>query len=371
MKILIMYVSAGAGHRRAAEAICSYFKNKNEHELKIIDCLDYTNPFFRFLYSKGYMYLVIHFPTVWRLSFQTASFPLFSYVVKAFRYLVNRFNTQVLNKFILDYKPDVIVSTHFMPNEVVTFLKTWYKLNTRLICIVTDFIVHSFWVASAVDRYIVGAEITKGDLLKKKVRDDLIKIIGIPVEPDFYKKQDRKIVAPKYGLLSNKFTVLIFTATLSAGPIENLIDHLKDEEVQILLICGKNKRLYNELMSRATNLIRIFSFVDDVSEFMTVADIVITKPGGLTVSESLIKGLAMIFNSAIPGQETANANLMQQLGIGFVISDPIKIKNKILELKNNPAKMITIKENIIKFANQNTLIEIADEICQGSTGPAR
>ncbi len=364
MKILVIYATAGAGHRRAAEAIYDYLKKDTSCEVKKIDALDYSNRFFKYLYSQGYLFVIKRLQFIWIMLFYAPVNKISSFFANTFRFLVNRINLFRLVGYILKEKPDCIVSAHFLPNEVAAFIKKFYKVNFRVVSIVTDFTVHPFWVTRGVNEYIVASEKTKKEIIQLGVKEDAVKVIGIPIDEKFLIGFDRKIIAVENSLDAEKFTVLVVTGAIGVGPIEEIARILSNNNIQTIVICGKNTMLLDRLTKASLAGVKPMGFIDNMHELMSVADVIVTKPGGLSVSESLAKKLFMIFISPIPGQETANALLMQELGVGVSIDEPQAIADKILELKNNPDKLQSIKEKFSTISRITVLQEIKDEICR-------
>ena len=369
MKILIVYATAGAGNRRASEAIYSYLKKDESLDVVKIDALDYSNALFKLLYSEGYLFLVTHLSFIWVFLFYLPGNKFTSFLANSLRFFVNRINLYRLASYILKENPDCLLSTHFLPNEVGTFLKVFFKAKFKLVSIVTDFTVHPFWVARGVDKYIVASKNTQDEIVSLGVDKEKTKVIGIPIDERFYSKSDRKILSNNLEIADNLFTALIVTGAIGIGPIEEIVKTLTQENIQTIVVCGSNKKLYSNLVNLNIKTAKILGFVNNIHELMDVSDCIITKPGGLSVSEAIIKNLPMIFISPIPGQETANANLMSRLGVGFSIDSPEDILKKIVELRNDPAKIEYIRNKLKSISNTSTLKEIADEIRRSCSSP--
>src|SRR4030042_1004212 len=190
-KIVILYATAGIGHKKAALAIKEAFAEKSQDDVFIADALDYTNKFFRFSYSSMYISIVKHLPTVWGFFYYLLDNPLVYAAIKPIRRLVNHINSAGLVKFLLDASPDTVISTHFFSTEVVGNLKATGALKSRLITVITDYKSHIFWFAKNTDLYVVGSEYTKADLMKREIPEDRIKVLGIPCSRLFSRKHDR------------------------------------------------------------------------------------------------------------------------------------------------------------------------------------
>jgi processive 1,2-diacylglycerol beta-glucosyltransferase len=175
-------------------------------------------------------------------------------------------------------------------------------------------------------------------------------------------KYEKAALYSKLGLRQDKFTALITTGSFSIGPIEKIIDLLY-KDVQLLVVCAHNKRLYKNLKDKNYPGVSVFGFVDNVQELMAISDIIITKPGGLTISESLAMNLTPIFITAIPGQETENIKVLRSSGIGIYERNASKIKDIILDFKDHPDKLHSIKENIKKLKKPHATEELCHALC--------
>jgi processive 1,2-diacylglycerol beta-glucosyltransferase len=366
MKIIITYASAGTGHRRAAEALYNYFKeNCPTHDLKIIDILEKTNPFFKNLYCWGYPFFVNHALWLWCFGFWITYIKAFRPIIKTLVSLINQLNTRNFVQFLIQENADFIISSHFFPVEVVARLKRNQKLDSKLVTVITDFGVHPFWVLDDTDIYIVASDFSKEQLIQQGVKENKIEVLGIPIDAKFLKSFDKNILCKKFNIAPDKFTVLIVTGSFGIGKIEEAVDLLY-QEVQILAVCAQNKILYARLKQKNYPGLKIFGFIDNIQELMAVSDIIITKPGGLTISESLAMDLLPIFITAIPGQETENAKVLAKKSIGINIKDIASIKDIVVDLKNHPDKLKNIKEKISKEKRPFAAKDLCNVICQDS-----
>ncbi len=347
MKIFIVYASAGAGHRKAAEAIFNSFRNKaSSDDIKLIDILDKTNFLFAKAYAGGYQFLINHAVWLWAWLFNLTAAKGSSFIAAAIR-TIDILNARRFSEFIIREQPDIVISTHFMPPEILTYLKLQGKIKSRLITVITDFGVHPLWVSRGTDTYAVASSLSKEYLIREGVKAEDILESGIPIEEKFSKGYDKQAERKKIGLEPDKFTLLITTGSFGIGPVEEIIACLH-KEMQIIVVCAKNAKLYKILQERMFPNTRIFAFVDNINELMAASDIVIAKPGGLTTSEILSMELVPVFISPIPGQETHNLMTMQQFGIGKYAASIENIKKIVLDYRDNPDKMKREKEIIKK-----------------------
>mgnify|MGYP001568593859 CR=1 FL=1 len=358
-KVFVVYVSAGAGHQKAAEAVYEYLlKTRPDLELKLINILDYCSPLVKFLYSKGYIFLISKHQWLWHLLYKLSYF----FANNPFRFLTDYKSAKRFSELLKVEKPDIVFSTHFLASSVITVYKRKKPSRTlRLITIITDYNLHPYWLGEGVDIYISACDYVKDELLRNGIAQDKIRVYGIPVKEKFYLPTDRKIVAQRLQIDPSKFTVLIITGTIGIGPIEEIVKTLADS-TQLLVVCGRNKELFERLVKLNHKNVTPYPLIDYVDELMSVSDIVLTKAGGLTISESLVKGLPMIFFSNIPGLETMNAKVITAYGAGFITETITEIKEKTLFLMNNLVLKRQVARNLKALGKVETLSKIASEI---------
>jgi len=181
----------------------------------------------------------------------------------------------------------------------------------------------------------------------------------------FCQKYEKNTLCKKFDIEPNKFTILISTGSSGIGRIEEIVDSLY-KEAQILVVCAQNKILYARLKKKNYPKVRVFGFVDNIQELMAVSDMIITKPGGLTIAESLAMGLLPIFIAAIPGQETENAKILAKKSIGVNIKDVASIKDIVLDLRDHPDKLKSMKEKLNELKRPFAVKELCNAVCQGS-----
>jgi len=328
MKILVIHASAGAGHLKAAEALHKTIQKYTDHEAVLVDGLDYTYPAFKNMYREIYAFLISKFPRVWGAAFWLLDIGGLQAFIRWIRRGYNSLNGQRLHRFLKEEQFDYIFSTHFMPTEVSAALKRAGKIQSKIVTIVTDFDVHKIWTAKEIDYYAVASEWTKRKMQKLGIEEKRILVSGVPTDEKFAQLPDLGVLKKQLGLKEDIFTVLIATGSFGIGPIEEIIQVLED--FQVIVVCGHNKSLFQRLSQHKNELVKILGLVDNMHELMAVADVMVTKPGGLSISEALVSQLPMIFFNAIPGQETGNIRVLKEYGVG--ISD-CSIKEIVQELK--------------------------------------
>lgn len=358
MKICVVYASAGAGHKRAAEALYLRLQKTTQYETTIVDVLDYTKPFFKKTYPKGYTFMVASVPFVWKFFFWLLDIRILQKAIKIARRLQNSLCAKKFENFLINEKFDYIVSTHFLPNEVVSSLKQANRIQSQLISCVTDFDVHKIWLADHVDLYCVASDWTKEKLKWLGVNLEKIVPTGIPTMKEFAQLPEIGPLKEKLGLAKDTFTVLVATGSFGFGPIEEIIDKLKD--FQVIVVSGHNKSLYERLQTKKYSNALILGHVDNMHELMAVSDVMVTKPGGLSISEALVSQLPLIFFRAIPGQEMNNIKVLNSFGIGTANCDIPEIVTACNQFKTSSDTYMTALKKTKMLARPDA----ADQIIQ-------
>lgn len=365
-KILIVYATAGIGHKKASVAIKKAYEEMalKDADVTIIDALDYTNNFFKWSYLQAYLLMVNKLPTFWGLSYYLTDNPFVDLFISGLRRINNWANSKKLVTMILDTKPDIIISTHFFASEVVADMKKKGVTHSKLVTVVTDYRLHAWWVAEGTDYYIVASEDTKRELEGRKVDSSIIKPMGIPVEPVFSKQLDRPGIFKSTLLREDLFTILVIGGGFGVGPIEGIVKVIAEikRDLQTVVVCGRNEELVKKIekLKKDLNLnMKITGFVDNVYEYMEISDILISKSGGITASESLAKEIPMVIISPIIGQETANCNFLVKNKAALKVDRLEDLKGALEGLLDSPLELDNMKESIKRIKKPNAAYDIA------------
>lgn len=361
-KVIVVYASAGAGHFKAAQAIYNHLKEYPAGlEPEILDILDKTNPLFKFSYSNGYAFLIRQLPSIWRLGFWFTFNRFTRPLARAIGVFLNALNTAGFSEYLIGSNPDYVVSTHFLSSEISARLKREGRIKSKIISVITDFGVHPFWINRGTDLYISACDLTRQQLLREGVGENLIKVSGIPVGDKFLKKTDKDALLSKLNLEKNKFTVLIITGSFGIGPIKKTVAALCGQ-VQLLVVCARNNALFANLTRKNYPGVRVFGFIDNIEELMGVSDLIITKPGGLGISESLVMELFPLYIAPIPGHEEENIKILSEYGVGMKVNSVCDIKNAVIDFRGHPEKLMAAKELIRKIRKPYAAKDVCDAI---------
>jgi processive 1,2-diacylglycerol beta-glucosyltransferase len=325
----------------------------------IIDTLKYINPVINRLVVGSYLSTLKKTPSLYGKLYNLAED---EEIIINFSEVINDILSLKLKSLIAKYDPDVILCTHPFPLEMLSILKRKGKITVPVAAVITDYAPHSFWLYDHIDAYVVPHEDFVQDLIDRGIPRSIIYPLGIPVSSDFLNNEPKSNVR-KYLHIDNKPTVLIMGGGLGMGNIRKIFESLAfcHLDIQIIVCTGENKVLKEKLecISKSSNKkIIIYPYTDNISTLMSASDILVTKPGGLTVTEALVKRLPIIITSAIPGQEERNANYLLSNGIAERITDAESIVEIISQLINNPVSLSMMQENAAIKAKPDASKEI-------------
>jgi len=316
-KILVFYGSYGGGHLSAAKAISSYISDnyKDSIEVKMVDCIEYINKYINKVSTEAYKELAKKAPWAWKHVYKNSQNGALSHISNT----TNRLMSYKLNQLLQEFKPDLIISTHPFSTQMCAILKKRGKIDCKIATVLTDFHIHAQWLIlyQFVDYFFVSNEQMKYDMIAEGVHDEKIFVTGIPVSEKFSGKFNKDKIYKEFGLSKDKLTVLFFAGgefglgrNITFMVLKALIRLFKN--LQVVAISGRNKKMnkkFRELVevTNSGDRVKILEYTNKVPELMHIALGVITKPGGLTVSESLVSHLPIVVINPIPGQEEENA----------------------------------------------------------------
>ena len=321
MRVLILSISKRTGHQHAAQAVENSF-HQNFPSVHTIsrNFFEYIKkPMLEKVLNKAYFSILKNTPELWDYLYNNQT--IYEKTGK-FRQLVNRQTFQQYKESLEKYNPSVIICTQSFPCEVTACLKRKKDTNIPLVAIVTDFVAHAYWANPEVDLFIVPTERTKVDLMQRSIPERRIKILGLPIEQHFEDSltlAEKRDVRTKVGLDKNLPTLLVMGGGHGFGPMKELVETFEQSKVkcELIIVAGFNTKLrreLNQLKKKVKIPLHIFGYVNNIHELMSVSDILITKPGGMTSTEALVKRLPMIIIHPLPGQEEKNSEFLVNAG---------------------------------------------------------
>lgn len=357
MKALIFSVSAGGGHTHAAEAIEKHILlNDPLAQVKIIDTIKYINPILDKVVIGSYLRSLKLSPAIFGklYNFTETDDSLANVSSRIIEILIYR-----LIPLIDEFKPDVLITTHPFSTEMVSILKLKKKVSAASVAILTDYAPHNFWLHDGIDAYVVSNCDMVSEMVNRGISRDIVFDFGIPINPDFISTFDRSTTLKSLDLNPNKLTLLLMGGSLGMGKITNVYEQLQqiETDIQIIIITGKNKKLHTQLLDiqeESVKSTRVIGFTNEVNKYMQACDLLITKPGGLTITEAIISKIPMAIFSAIPGQEEKNAEFLIKHNLAISLGDGKNCKQLIDNLLQSDILLKSMKENCYTYSKPNS-----------------
>ncbi|SEO17188.1 Monogalactosyldiacylglycerol synthase [Duganella sp. CF517] len=349
-KILLLSVSAGAGHMRAAEAIRSHAADGGSGASAThLDVMDFVSAGFRKMYTDFYIKLVNKAPTLWGYLYQATHEARADSSMERLRRGIERLNTSALLREIKRSAPDVIICTHFLPAEILSRLTAKAGFKTPVWVQVTDFDLHRMWVHEHMAGYFAANDEVAFRMRAQGIPAERIAVTGIPIMPVFGVPLERAVCAAEFGLDPALPTILLMGGGAGLGSLDTIAARLLALEgnFQLIVLAGKNAAALSALQALARaypGRLLAQGFTDKVERLMACADLVITKPGGLTTSECLAMGVPMIVNAPIPGQEERNADFLLEQGVALKAFDAVTLEYRVRYLLEHPAKLADMRD---------------------------
>jgi processive 1,2-diacylglycerol beta-glucosyltransferase len=355
-RLLILSVSAGAGHVRAAQALEAAAKAAAPpFDATHVDLLSLVPKEFKKLYGEKYIALVEKSPQLWSWLYSKTDRSSRDSLIGKLKRAAEKLNTRQLWVEIGKYAPDAILCTHFLPVELLSRARAKGRKTPPVWVQVTDFDVHALWVHPHVDHYCVASDEVAFRLADRGVPRERISVTGIPVMPQFSAPLERAACAAELGVDPKKFTVLMMAGGAGVGSLDELATRLLalPGELQLIALAGRNADLLKKLQALAKKhpgKLFPLGFTTTVERVMTTADLVVTKPGGLSVSECLAKRRPMLLVSPIPGQEERNADYLLEAGAAVKAIDGATLAYKLERLRADPARLAAMSEAAHRIA---------------------
>lgn len=386
MKILILSATTGGGHMSAANALKSYIMSVDSTaEVNIIDTIQVVSPTLNKAVTGGYVYLATKTPKmyggIYKISDKDTS------LNKA----VTIANTQVGKKLlpvIEKYEPDVIITTHSFSSEMASIIKGERYIDIPVVSIITDFAPHQTYINENVDAYIVSSNEMVEDMVGRGVKREKVYPFGIPVKQEFYKELPKREMLIEEGLDPDLKTVLIMAGSFGVTDVLKIYHNIvkAEPDFQIILITGRNEKLYetfdrylsktilqNALIEefnlehdhlfktvkkprkpKPSKPTKLLYFTEEIPKYMHISDLIVTKPGGLTVSESIASNLPIAAYKPIPGQEEQNVEFLTSKNMALRLIKGKECTDTITELLTDDTILEGMRESIRKYSKGNS-----------------
>lgn len=344
MKVLLLTLTAGQGHNSTSFALAKYLETKGV-DCTVLDTYKYLSKLMGDIIDKGYTSLARHSPELHLLMYDKAEKDSSNAKIRNtyLPYTIAEASKNKMQKYINLKKPDVIVCTHVFTAIIITQMRRDGILDMKIpvLGVVTDFVLHPFWEDTVLDYYILANELLIYTAQRKGINSDKLLPFGIPVKEKF--SEDIPVLEARAQLkLNDKMTLLLISSSVGFGNIPEILSDIDKVpmDFQTVIICGRNKRLSIKIKSTIYSKdVIVVDYVDNMELYMDAADIIITKPGGLTVSEVLAKRRPLIITDPIPGVENRNTYFLLNNNLAVHAGKYARIDDVIMQLFSEPEKL--------------------------------
>ncbi|HOX07625.1 MAG TPA: glycosyltransferase [Planctomycetota bacterium] len=377
-RVLIVSVSAGAGHVRAAQAVTEALSaaHADAVTVKNVDCMDYSFWPFRHMYAGSYLTMVNRLPGLWGRIYRGTARQGPRELAPRLCRQVERFFCWKLGRLIRSFSPDEIMANHPLPAHYACGLKRRGLTRARISVGITDYCLHPLWTHPDVDQYFASCPEVAYLVERLGAAPGRIRTTGIPLVPAFARPvpaDERVRLRREMMLADGRPTVLCSAGGFGVGHIRQTIRAAvaaaaRAGGADILVVAGRNQKLRAELQAMSAPegvKLTVFGFVTNMHELMAAADVMITKPGGLTVSEGLARSLPMIVLDPIPGQEEANAAYLQENGAAWLALDNGSLEYKLCRLLASADDRAAMRRACERIARPKAAFEVARVLAEG------
>ena len=368
-RVLVLSASVGAGHLRAAQAVELALKQtRPDATVKNLDVLELTNAAFRRLYGKAYLDLVDKAPHVLGYFYDMMDQPSRSGRNRGdkLRHAVERLNLIPFIHFLEEEKWDLVINTHFLPAYILAALRRDHKLEVPQTTATTDFETHRLWVNHPCERFFTATEEGALNLQSWGVPAGDTAVTGIPIHPVFAEEKSREQCLKKHGLTGDRPVVLQLAGGFGVGPIEKYYRALLDidQPLEIVVVTGRNEKAKDQLQAipcPPRHRCKILGFTTDMDELMAAADVVVSKPGGLTTSEALARGAAMVVINPIPGQESRNSDFLLENQAAIKANNLSTFGYKVRTLLADKAHLARLKSSAKRLGRPRAAFDVVEK----------
>ncbi|MBP2656828.1 MAG: ugtP 1 [Firmicutes bacterium] len=362
-QVLIISASVGAGHDQAGYALKKEIQQRYPNvRTEFVDFMDskYT---FNNLLKEVYLEMLECAPRLYNFVYKISARSGNS--TNNTKYVLFKTMQHHMKKLFAQYQPDLVIGTHPFPCGAAARIRRSGGSATPLAAIVTDFSFHNMWFFHEIDEYFVATEDVYQAFAARGMSYSRVHVTGIPIKQEFGQNSDVTAIRQKWGLSVDKPLVLLMGGGLGLGAIEEALVSINElaQQVQVVAIAGKNNVLYDSLLNVAGKMhqpVKVLGFVDNISELMAVSDILITKPGGMTISEAMAIGLPMVFYKSLPGQEKENSHYLTSRGIALEASSQSALVKTLGRLLADPKQLHTLRERSRKLGHPHSAKDIID-----------
>ena len=365
-RVLITYATYGSGHKTVANYVYEYLNKYSNYEIKIIDLMDYEN-IIGYVSKKAFEQNFKHktssliFSLIYEIMDSKATTMPYKQITKSV------FKNKRLKEDIIAFNPDLLISTHFFGNIVVGMLNKKRLINAKIISIIPDYVSHEMWLKDekSINAFIVSNDIVKRQLVDERINPKKVYAYGLPLSEKFKNLGDVTELKIKYNVNNKKKTFLFFAggslgSSFSYDYLKKLLH--KRFDINIIFVCGKNDKLRTKVLNLIDKNdyqnVLVLGFSNEVNNLLNIADVVISKPGGLSITESLEMKKPMLLISGNGGQEIYNARFICKNGYGLNCRTPRKLVRAVNNLLYKKNLLNSIKNKLNTYHDNDSVEKI-------------
>jgi processive 1,2-diacylglycerol beta-glucosyltransferase len=366
MRLAILSCNYGGGHRRAGEAVAAEWEAHTGGRAELVDYFaQFVHPVFDALTKFSYIQSVRHAPALYGLFYRlTGEVRPDSLVQRA----INGLGMDGLDRYLLRQRPAVVCCVHCTPAGTMSDLRAAGRTTVPCLTVITDYVTHSQWIHPHVDTYCVPSESVGAGLLARGIPGDRIVVSGLPIEAKFVRPLRRETLAARVGIVPQVPVILVMAGAYAmlggVGEVVRVLAHFP-RPLQALIVCGYDRRLEDQVRAQTASSphrFQVFGYVDNVEELMEVSDLLITKAGGVTVSEALVKRLPMLIYRPIPGQEEGNTEFLLRHGAALAPKTPAALHEALESLLAHPERLAAMQQAAAGLARPDATRVVVDRL---------
>lgn len=366
VKVSILSITVGQGHNAASKALANYMRSEG-HEVSILDTYKYLSPMIGLGVDKGYVFMGRFWPKLNETIYQDAEKHNGRRDMKAsFPWAFADLTKTKMLKYLEDEKPDVVVCPIVMTAIIMTTLRDAGTINPdiKVIGIVTDYSLHPYWEYTTSDYFVAANELMMPSMIKRGIPREKILPTGIPVDPRFTRSISKKEARERCGLEQDKYTVLLSAGGMGFAGLVSAAEEIdKADNIQMVAICGTNAMLFNKINGMEFhNPMHVRGFVDNMDEYMDAADIIVTKPGGLSTSEAIAKRKTILLSDPMPGVEYVNDAFLVNNSLAVHATPHQPFSEVLDQLRMNPLKVEEMERAQARWGNAYSAKALGDFI---------
>ena len=367
-RIAILHATAGSGHKRAAQALAAAIGERDPLvTVREVDTLVFASTLYRSTYAASYNAMAARAPALWGALYHSWALASVNRGTAPVRLAMDRLNLRRLVRVLEHESPDAVVCTHFLPVEALSPRRGRGRLRVPLYCVITDFTAHPFWAFPHVDRYFVASDRVALELAGHGVARERIEVTGIPVDPSFARPIGRDAARARFGLSPREPVVLVMGGGGGVGPLAELAGRLAALalEPRVVVVCGTNEKLraaVDALPAARAGRITTLGYTHEVDALMEACDVVVSKAGGLTCSEALIKRVPLVVFRPTPGQEVRNTEYLEAGGAALHADSIAEVEATVGRWLSDAAAREKVREAAGKLARPDAAARIAERV---------